>query len=305
MFEYNDAVARAYTVEDNGVGGSLACRDAIRQGHHRIEIMLREGAAGLAEIERRLNLSDGALRTRAAQQAFLGNGVAQFPAQENDPACEEPACNIGKICAIMLNTSLGDELDRLVKLREVQNPTASWVDVSSVSRYPGGVDEGPLPDFWFYQTCKEFGFYQTCSVNSSCMFVRGLIDIASEAGGCEDYGLSISDVGKNIEATNLHYGGLTPLGPTRRPGSCVLWPNGEVDPWATLSVLVPPKDAQQATLWIPGASHHAWTRPSAEADQSSVVAARASIREYVRGRLAESCREDDAEAERDDVDFVI
>ena len=38
---------------------------------------------------------------------------------------------------------------------------------------------------------------------------------------------------------------------------------------------------------VDGASHHAWTHPSAPTDQPTVVAARAAIRQQVAAWLAE------------------
>ena len=39
MQGYNDVLANAYSVSNNGVGGSQACEDAIRTGHANIGIM--------------------------------------------------------------------------------------------------------------------------------------------------------------------------------------------------------------------------------------------------------------------------
>eukprot|EP00495_Collosphaeridae_sp_1-RS-2012_P007174 TRINITY_DN6909_c0_g1_i1.p1 TRINITY_DN6909_c0_g1~~TRINITY_DN6909_c0_g1_i1.p1 ORF type:complete len:74 (+),score=1.66 TRINITY_DN6909_c0_g1_i1:253-474(+) len=62
-------------------------------------------------------------------------------------------------------------------------------------------------------------------------------------------------------------GGLTP-NITR-----ILWVNGEIDPWASQAVIqtdIPGQD----TLWVIGASHHAWTHASLDTDLESVVAVR-------------------------------
>ena len=71
----------------------------------------------------------------------------------------------------MTNSSLGDEVARLLLLRKAQGLTG-LSDRGQLLAQRGG--RGPwrhslqgalrseLPDFWFYQTCREFGFYQTC-----------------------------------------------------------------------------------------------------------------------------------------------
>jgi hypothetical protein len=274
MYEYNDAVARAYTVDDNNVGGSEACRLAIATGHRQLEKLL-ETSDGIAKAESLLGFSKGDLGTRRKQQEQLGMGAANFPAQENDPACEEPACNIKKICAIMRDESHGDELHRIAAVKSAQAQAAPMLQASE------------LPDFWFWQTCTEFGFYQTCKKNSGCMFPQ-ITDVESMAGGCASWGINISDIEKSIEATNTKHGGSSkPLGADGTLGTCVVWPNGEVDPWATLSVLKSPGPLQIA-VWVPGASHHAWTHPSASSDQVSVKKARTQIRLHVNSLLNQS-----------------
>merc|ERR1711957_315988 len=95
---------------------------------------------------------------------------------------------------------------------------------------------------------------------------------------------------RSIDLTNKHHGALMPTGPTGKLGSCVLWPNGNVDPWASCGVLKSPSE-QQPTLLVLGASHHAWTHPSEPNDQASVVAARGAIRRTVNGFLSTDCAE--------------
>mmetsp|Transcript_40468 Transcript_40468/g.88446 ORF Transcript_40468/g.88446 Transcript_40468/m.88446 type:complete len:581 (-) Transcript_40468:169-1911(-) len=277
MVEYFDHVAKAYEVSDNDVGGSPACRKAIRDGHLWIETLFNDtdGGGDIDVVEAFFGLPIGSLHELSARVDFAASGVADFPSQENDPLCSEPACNIKKICAIMTDEDLGQPRDRLKHLRQVQGRSQTR-------------PHSELPDFWFYQTCNEFGFYQTCNVGSECMFVRGLMDLKLLSGPCEQYGISLQDISRNIELTNAHYGGLLPTGPTGDLGTCVLWPNGEVDPWSTLSVLKPPSDEQPA-LYVPGASHHAWTWPSRPGDQGSVVLARHRIRQQVESFLEQDC----------------
>jgi len=97
------------------------------------------------------------------------------------------------------------------------------------------------------------------------------------------WNITQADVAHAINATNAYYGGGRPdlLG-----GSRILYPNGDVDPWHGLSILHAPS-AELPTLYVSGASHHAWTHPSAPTDQPSVVAARAAIRKQVAAWLRE------------------
>ena len=303
MPQYLDHVAYAYTVSDNGVGGSPDCRDAIRSGHAWVEA--RFLAADFKAVTDKFGLPADGLSTADRRIAFAADGVADFPAQENDPLCPEPACNIAKVCSVMTNESLGDEADRLVELRKLQGivgfPLMGELRVkralgqtSSLRLGLHGIyRQGPgLPDFWFYQTCKEFGFYQTCAASGGCMFARGLANASYYAAGCvKQFNISLEDVQNNIDATNYHYGGLEPLDDKGKLGRCVMFPNGQIDPWSTQSVLQSPsKDLP--TLMVPGASHHAWTWPSRPGDQESIMSARTTIRQQADAFLRKLCSED-------------
>ena len=59
MPQYLDHVAYAYTVADSGVGGSLACRDAIRKGHSWVEA--RFMASDVAAVTEKFGLAEGSL----------------------------------------------------------------------------------------------------------------------------------------------------------------------------------------------------------------------------------------------------
>ena len=93
---------------------------SISEGHATIGKMFHtdEGRAILAKM---FSLPSADWLTVENNQAtFAGYGVASFPSQSNDPLCTEPACNIEKICNIMVNASLGDSLHRLAYLRKMQ-----------------------------------------------------------------------------------------------------------------------------------------------------------------------------------------
>lgn len=284
MKGYNDVLAAAFAVSDNGVGGSPACSKAIFVGHQAIgaSLQTQSGRTMLAQLFK-LPSADW-LANHQNQQDFAGEGVAVFDAQSNDPACKDPACNIASICKIMLNTGLGDEVHRLAAVRAAQGnqvrPSIPMVrSLSAMRALKKANDE---PDYWGYQTCTEFAFYQTCEVGSQCFFTQGLILLEDFLSECRDsWGISEDKVIKNVNYTNEYYGGLTPSG-TR-----VLYPSGEVDPWQALSIRKAPNPDMPA-FTIPGASHHFWTHPSLPTDQSSVVAARATIWTQVNTWLKEN-----------------
>ena len=96
-----------------------------------------------------------------------------------------------------------------------------------------------------------------------------------------DFKIDPSIVAQNVNNTDVYYGGLKPVG-TR-----VMWPNGQVDPWSTLSILKSPDPANQPTLYVPGASHHFWTHPTMPTDEKPIVQARLAIRKQVADWLNE------------------
>jgi len=266
MVGYFDVTANAYTVDNNGVGGSQACHNSIANGHSMIAKMWvsDEGRSKLASLFK-LPSADW-LKDQNNQRSFAGYGVAYFPAQGNDPACTRAACNIAKICVIMTDASIGDDVEKLAHLKAIQT------DAGILE--PDGPKE--LPDFWGYQTCTEFAFYQTCEVGSKCFFVQGLATLDSEMSFCtSEFGIPAKKVYANVEYTNDYYGGLN------SGGSRILSPNGEVDPWHALAILNSSDPERLPTIWVKGASHHAWTHPTLSTDQSSVVQARKAIKMQV------------------------
>jgi len=292
---YNDVTAQAYGL--TSVGGSDLCNTSIAKGHADIGTMMNS-TAGRKTLKKLFPFS-GPLTTYEEQKRFAGNGVASFPAQSNDPTCTRPGCNVNEICKIMANISLGDEATRLSMLRKAQldSETTEETELRTKFEQRKPANERlaagePLDffDYWGYQTCAEWGFYQTCEVGSQCFYTQGLLLLDDFTNDCKQYGLSVDQVSKNIDASNAFYGGFDPLGPSlAHDVSRIMWVNGDVDPWHSLAVLSsPPDEKEQPTLMVSGASHHAWTHPSKDSDQASVVAARATIRKQVTTWLAEA-----------------
>lgn len=270
MPEYNDITAAAYGL--TSVGGSAECTAAIAKGHATIGKLLNESTTSRARLASQFSVSAASLATRAGQRDFAGEGVAYFPSQANDPACQSPGCNIEQICKVMTDTTKGDEVARLASLRQLQlNAGVLRLDAK---------DEPNELDYWGYQTCTEFGFYQTCEVGSKCFYTQGLDLLADQMAFCTDeFGIAQDAVAPAIAATNKAYGADHPNA-TR-----IFYPNGDVDPWHGLSKLTASPDLP--VLMVSGASHHAWTHPSAPTDQKSVVAARETIRKQVAAWLKE------------------
>lgn len=290
MNEYNDVTAAAYSVSDNNVGGSPECTKAISVGHAKIGTMFGT-VAGRTNLAAVFGRTAKFYESRQNQARFAGNGVAFFPAQGNDPTCTRKGCNINEICKIMAKDALGDEVHRLAALASGQ---AEWIapkwseqadaeraELAAAQQARGGL----IANYWGYQTCAEFGFYQTCEIGSKCFFTQGYNTVNQSVSNCEaEFGVPAAQLYRNIEYTNSYYGADKPA------GSCVLYPNGEVDPWHGLGVLTAPTP-EIPVLMVGGASHHAWTHPFADDMQDSVKAAITTIRGQVTKFLAMPCEQ--------------
>jgi hypothetical protein len=87
-------------------------------------------------------------------------------------------------------------------------------------------------------------------------------------------------VDKFVSSTYSRYGG-SDIKSTR-----ILFVNGQVDPWKSLSVLNSPvNSSEEPVMMVTGASHHFWTHPSLSTDSADVVDARNAIWKQV-GRIA-------------------
>ncbi|OQR90555.1 serine protease family S28, partial [Achlya hypogyna] len=104
---------------------------------------------------------------------------------------------------------------------------------------------------WAYQTCKEFGFLQTTSSGTTPF--AGLEFISPNNvfsySSCARFGIDRRQLILNVMATNAKYGGWD------IDVENVLFTNGEIDPWAGLSVTKQPKNPKSRFIVIKGATH--------------------------------------------------
>ena len=228
------------------------------------------------------------LSTYSHKKEFAGNGVYRFGTQGNDPSCTSFGCNVKMICEVMAGGPPSPPLNRLAKLvsggNEVVEASEEPAEEAAADLLPNSPHA--YLDYWGWQTCTEFGFYQTCEVGSKCFFTQGYNLLSDNDGFCQsDYGISPAEIEKSIKATNAYYGALRP--DLAKNASRILYVNGDVDPWSGLGILKSPSPSLPILL-VPGASHHAWTHPSKDGDQPSVIAARKTIRAQVTAWLKEA-----------------
>ncbi|XP_050348875.1 putative serine protease K12H4.7 [Nymphalis io] len=129
---------------------------------------------------------------------------------------------------------------------------------------------------WVYQTCTEFGYFQTTSSNSHPFTDNIRLDfytkICTELFGA-DFDKERVDTG--VEKTNEIYGGLTPN------VTKVVFSNGDLDPWSTLSVLEDLSYNAPAVV-IPRSSHCRDLFSNRKGDNEELKEARKQIKYLIK-----------------------
>eukprot|EP00811_Abedinium_folium_P026726 NODE_3969_length_1955_cov_1.819475.p1 GENE.NODE_3969_length_1955_cov_1.819475~~NODE_3969_length_1955_cov_1.819475.p1 ORF type:complete len:510 (+),score=161.19 NODE_3969_length_1955_cov_1.819475:173-1702(+) len=284
---YHEVAARSLATMEYNVGGSALCLAVVRDGHNKIREMLQT-AKGRRALEKHFNLcGENALDDERSVALWAGSGVIPLEIQGNDPTCSDENCNINMTCQSLIAASKpGSRMDALATVAQQFNGP-DCMDVG----YDAYLDELKSTDVtnwirvWQFQTCKEFAFYQTCNEGSNCPYTQGYNTLAFNLDSCQKiFGISPSQVEANVAKSNAFYGGV-------RPNSTrVLFINGQVDPWHYPSVLVSP-GPQLPTMWVPGASHHYWTRPSSATDTPEGRYAKEGIWAHVLNWLSEEDEE--------------
>ncbi|KAI7800555.1 thymus-specific serine protease [Triplophysa rosa] len=229
---YNKVVGRS--LMKKAVGGSKKCLTEVREAFAAVEAALLMGneiqlAKDFGCCETPIEPQDKTELMQSLADIFMGT------VQYNE---EGVAFNIEELCHIMTNKSEAynqkeEAYDRLIKLVEMYRARvdAPCLDVSHekfvLELNSTTVRSSYRP--WLYQTCTEFGFYQTCE-DDSCPFSH-TINLQSQAELCSQlFNIPQYSLPVYIDFTNQYYGGNRPQ--TQR----VLYVNGNIDPWAELSV---------------------------------------------------------------------
>eukprot|EP00591_Stephanopyxis_turris_P003403 CAMPEP_0195517398 /NCGR_PEP_ID=MMETSP0794_2-20130614/10686_1 /TAXON_ID=515487 /ORGANISM="Stephanopyxis turris, Strain CCMP 815" /LENGTH=561 /DNA_ID=CAMNT_0040646201 /DNA_START=169 /DNA_END=1854 /DNA_ORIENTATION=- len=271
------------------IGGSSDCLEIMEHGHAELSRMLTASSSSSSSTtEDRTRVAElfqvcggvDMLKNDRNVEMFIGDGVMYVPSQANDPSCDGELCNIEKLCSAMLEDSTSSPMERLAHISNRQrNSECINIDWSEYLLSIGSNQE----DFsWLWQTCTEFGFYQTCENDSGCPFSEGFHTVEQDLEMCKTvYGIDSDTVKQNIQDTLEWYGGWD------IKGSRIMFVNGDVDPWSALAVTGDRGSPDQPTLWVKGASHHAWTHKVKESDSEEIVQAREDIYTQVTEWLME------------------
>ncbi|XP_036412319.1 thymus-specific serine protease [Colossoma macropomum] len=277
-----------HSLRDESVGGSEKCVKAVRESFALLEAALLGGnetqvGKDFRCCETPKSPEDQAELLQSVADIFMGT------VQYNE---EVGPLTITRICDIMTEDQAeGEEAyHRLVKLSENYRSMEkkSCLEVSwakTIQYFNQTTDESFGYRQWFYQTCTEFGFYQTCE-DSSCLFSH-MRTLQTQTQLCLLlFNISQHTLPANIDFTNQYYGGDQPQ--THR----VLYVNGDIDPWMTLSIVRngTGEDKHRAVL-IRGSAHCADMNPLRSSDRTSLKQARKEIEGCVSAWLKSAAQE--------------
>ncbi|KAF0692398.1 Aste57867_16523 [Aphanomyces stellatus] len=187
------------------------------------------------------------------ESAIFGNfqGIVQYNGFQQE--------SVKDVCNFFANSTSGaTPLDKLAAFtrnhwdpRGCTGSDYETENIVTLSNATIGAGDGILRQ-WVYQTCNEFGFAQTtASANSFWnQFSYFTIEVGYTEMCKRVYG--ITDTEDRVQASLDDFGGLS------INVENVVWPNGNIDPWSTLSfnndTRVPDNDNSDAFL-IDGTAH--------------------------------------------------
>ncbi|XP_050448201.1 putative serine protease K12H4.7 [Cataglyphis hispanica] len=186
---------------------------------------------------------------------------------------------IAALCNTMTAAHLGSPLQRLARV--VSKPDVcldvnynNFVEKYRDISWNSSVIQSSMRQ-WYHQTCTEYGYYQTTSSDKSIFGT--LFPLSFYIDMCTDlYGDYFNDkiLDSRVRRTNIMYGGQLP------DLTNVIFTNGDIDPWHSLSVLEDLNTFSPAIV-IKGSSHCRDIYSDEVTDLEDLKKARARIREII------------------------
>ncbi|KAK3907643.1 Putative serine protease K12H4.7 [Frankliniella fusca] len=139
---------------------------------------------------------------------------------------------------------------------------------------------------WVYMTCAIFGYFQTADGNT--VFPKGYFDVPYFEQQCKDaFGENYNDtmVQKGVLRTNTVFGDWNP------DVENVMFVNGMIDPWHSLSVLEDVNEKSPAVV-ISSTSHCYDMYADDPSDSAELRQAREKIKQFVQSALYEGANGD-------------
>ncbi|KAK0415707.1 hypothetical protein QR680_012076 [Steinernema hermaphroditum] len=278
FYQYLEVVEFAFSQTDQ------KCADNIHQGFVQLQ-KLAKTSSGRETLKNIMNICEdidpsNSDNVRLFWQAMIGNymGVVQYG---GDNAGAYQTQVTPKVVCNAVNDEDYDILTRMANVNtffmQMNQESCVDIDYNNMIQY---MTDPNADKAWFWQTCTEFGYYQSTDSKTAGPFFGDNtkssmpIDwLVKECGQVFGNNYMSSEVYSAIKSTNDFYGAAGDFKGTR-----VIFPNGNHDPWHTLSVLKDPNPSSYAIV-INGTAHCADMYPASKEDLPGLTAARKRIHE--------------------------
>jgi len=274
MVQYLDVVEESLA----SIAG-IECDNAIQQATQIVQQMLTT-SDGRSTLQKRFQTCEPIVSDNDVanfMSDLMGNwmGVVQY----NNESPMSPT--IEDLCEIMENNTIPSVFDRYVTVANLfVGDDPACVDISytnmieqlqNISQFG---ESGVGMRQWTYQTCVEFGYFQ--STDSPNQPFGNLVPLSFYTDMCYDiFGFKFLP---KINQTNAEYGGNTP------EATNIVFVNGSIDPWHSLSILESLSDSVIA-IYIEGTAHCANMLPARPSDPPGLALAQQQIQGIIHSWL--------------------
>ncbi|CAH1101926.1 unnamed protein product [Psylliodes chrysocephalus] len=277
-------------VQDALRTSSEECANAVKVGTSQIDTLLLH-MVGQRSIDDKFKLCDKIERSidnpLDVSNFYLSlsdnfAGVVQYN-HDNRASTVKLNLTVEKLCSIMTDKSLGNEINRLAAvnslLLQTSNETCldykydNMLDELRNTSWDAEASEGGRQ--WTYQTCTEFGFYQTSTYKPQIFGDKFDLDFFVKQ--CQDiFGPEFNKtfLDNAVERTNVLYGGLD------IEVNNVVFVHGSLDPWHVLGITQTENTGAPAIL-IKGAAHCSNMYNPSDNDTPQLKAARVQIKDFI------------------------
>ncbi|XP_011160113.1 putative serine protease K12H4.7 [Solenopsis invicta] len=262
---------------------SEKCVENVKIAFASVEELLAK-QSGAIELKYLFNLCEVPDINSASDLGYFMNMLSEiFAGIVQYDKIEKGETNIATLCHNMTGEHLGSPLQRLAHVFLMyQKDQHKCVDVSYnnfVKTYRNvswdSLAATSIMRQWYHQTCTEYGYFQT--TNSDKSIFGTLFPLDYYVNLCIDlYGDYNNGkwLDSRVKRTNIMYGGQLP--DLRN----VIFTNGDIDPWHSLSVLHD-LNAFSPAIFINGSSHCRDMLSDVATDPDDLKKARAKIRSII------------------------
>jgi len=266
MITYLDVVEESLT----RISG-ITCDESIKAATMQIQTLL-SNSTGRQMISKYFNTCN-VIETDLDVQNFMSDIMGSFMEAVQYNTDLPSSMNIPTLCNIMEDNTKS-LIDRYVAVSQHftfgQCMDVSYNDMITQLKDVSPVGAGVGFRQWTYQTCTEFGYFQT--TDSPNQPFGNMVPLSFYTDVCRDaFGFNWLP---RINETNIYYGGNHPV------GSRVLFVNGGLDPWHSLSI-TKSISPELPALFITGTSHCANMFRAKPGDPPSLAIAQAQIAQQI------------------------